>query len=126
MISEKKSNFDNEMRRIKEASEEDKIEINSTYEEKILVEVARYKQLDKDKEDAAKSFHEEKETMESNHLKRVSDMEKAHADALEEEARKYNELMRSKDSDETLFEKEQALLEGKNDQELEVIREDNT
>ena len=126
MISEKKSNFDNEMRRIKEASEEDKIEINSTYEEKILVEVARYKQLDKDKEDAAKSFHEEKETMESNHLKRVSDMEKAHADALEEEARKYNELMRSKDADETLFEKEQALLEGKNDQELEVIREDNT
>lgn len=50
------------------------MEINATYEHKILVEVTRYTQLAKDKEEAAKKYHERKEYMESEHIKRLSDL----------------------------------------------------
>lgn len=122
---EMEQSYEERLRQIRDQHEIDKHEKELSFEHKIKIEVARYQDLSKEKEQEARTADEKVNALLSNHTKMMHELGSKQHELLQKLNTEIETLNVDKQSQDVRFERVRQHLEETNERQIEGLREFN-
>jgi WD40 repeat protein len=123
--TEMEQNYEERLRQIRDQHHTDKHDKEISFEHKIKIEVARYQDLSKEKDQELRTAAEKVEALLSNHTKMMTELSSQQHQLVDSLSGEVDQLTIDKSSLDTRFERVQAQLEEVNERQIEGLRDFN-
>lgn len=117
--------YEDRIRTLREQNEIEMQELETTFQQKIMVEVGRYQELVRERESDSTRTADKIEGLMAQHKAMYKEKSQEYSEQLEEEQVEINRLRKEKEDQERRYNEITRQLESDNDREIDSLREQN-